>query len=379
MTSEIVQFKCPSCGQKLTEEEYWHVCQIQKSQLDQMLEKELEHRTSHIEQKYMMEIQNLNEKNERERDEAVSRIVNEEKSRLQKQYDIKEKQLATAQAENAKLLDEKISQAIIQTVEKHRQKEKESELQYGRILSINKELVEKVEKLEKVLDNIPPELRGTAGELVLQEELQKEFPTDKFTSKKVGVEMADIIQTIVTETGQRLPIPIVYDKKMADRVTSNDINKAKRYKIIHNTDYCIIVTAKGIRTNRFTEEREGILLVHPIALLDVAGRIRHLIVETAKLARHSEALQTKQTMVYNYVTSSVYNREWKIIMDIKFNLDELQRSEDRYHKKTSEKRKQLIDSWFDLDDKNHSIISDILQGDEKRDKEDTSDMGHDVS
>jgi transcription initiation factor IIE alpha subunit len=56
MTSEIVQFKCPSCGQKLTEEEYWHVCQIQKSQIDQMLAKELERKTSQIEQKYVLEI-----------------------------------------------------------------------------------------------------------------------------------------------------------------------------------------------------------------------------------------------------------------------------------------------------------------------------------
>lgn len=360
MTSELVQFKCPSCGQKLTEEEYWHVCQIQKDQLDQMLEKELEHRTSQIRQENRTQLE-------------------QEKLRLAKHYGEKEKQLEDAHTVNTKLLDEKINQAIAESEAKYIQKDKESELQYSRIVSINKELVEKVEKLEKVLDNIPPELRGTAGELVLQDELQKEFTTDKFTSKKVGVEMADVVQTIVTETGHRLPTPIVYDKKMADRVTSHDINKAKRYKIIHNTDYCIIVTAKGIRTNRFTEEREGILLVHPIALIDVTSRIRHLIVETAKLARNSEALQTKQTMVYNYVTSPVYNREWKIIMDIKFKLDELQMSEDRYHKKTSEKRRQLIENWFDLDDKSHSIVSDILQRNEKVDYEAPSDVGHDVS
>jgi hypothetical protein len=198
--------------------------------------------------------------------------------------------------------------------------------------------------------------------------LQKEFITDVFASKKVGIEMADVVQTIITETGDRLCTPIVYDKKMADRVTGQDIDKAKRYKINHNTDHCIIVT-KRIRTNHFTEEREGILLVHPFALIDVARRIRHLVIECAKLARNTEALQTKQAMVYNYVTSPEYNRGWKTILDIKLKLDELQKSEDRYHKKTSEKRRQLIENWFDLDDKSHSIVSDILQKDEKVDYE----------
>src|SRR4029079_3785650 len=114
--------------------------------------------------------------------------------------------------------------------------------------------------------------------------------------------------------------------KMADRVTCQDIDKAKRYKINHNTDHCIIVTASGIRTNHFTEEREGILLVHPIALIDVVKRIRHLVIECAKLVRNTKALQTKQAMVYNYVTSPEYNREWKTILDIKLKLDELQKS-----------------------------------------------------
>lgn len=164
MTSEILQFKCPSCGQKLTEEEYWHVCQIQKSQLDQMVKKEVEQRTNQIEHQ-------LREKNEIEKNKAILRIAYEEKLRLQKEYEAKEKQLELTKAKNAELVDEKISQAIMQVEAKYKQKEKESELKHSRILSINKELADKVEKLEKTLDNVPSELRGTAGELVLQDEL----------------------------------------------------------------------------------------------------------------------------------------------------------------------------------------------------------------
>lgn len=358
MTSEILQFKCPSCGQKLTEEEYWHVCQIQKSQLDQMVKKEVEQRTNQIEHQ-------LREKNEIEKNKAILRIAYEEKLRLQKEYEAKEKQLELTKAKNAELVDEKISQAIMQVEAKYKQKEKESELKHSRILSINKELADKVEKLEKTLDNVPSELRGTAGELVLQDELQREFITDKFMPKKVGVEMADVVHTIVTENGKELRTPIAYDKKMGNFITKLDIDKAKRYKTVHNTDHVIIVTAKGIRNNRFTEKRDGITLVHPIVLLDVARTIRSLIIETSKYEKNSEALKQAETRIYNYVTGPQYNREWQLMLDMKSQLYEIQINEDRRQKQTSEKRSKLLDTLYELIGKNHSIISDLLQGDEK--------------
>jgi len=383
MTSEIVQFKCPSCGQKLTEEEYWHVCQIQKSHLDQMVKKEVEQKTEQIEQRYVMKIQHLEDENKRkiqdrevEIQRSVSKLVNEKKLQLEKQYSEKEKQLEAAQIENDKLIELKISQAIMQNEVKHRQKEKESELKYSRVESINRELINKVGKLETALNNIPPEFRGTAGELVLQDELHKEFIDDKFMPKKVGIEMADVVQTIVTESGHPLRMPIAYDKKMGDTVTKLDLEKAKRYKTIHNTDYVVIVTAKGVRNNRFTEMREGILLVHPIVLIDVARMLRTLIIQTEKYAKNSEALETKQAEIYDYVTSQEYNRAWELKLDIKSQLDELQTSDDRRHKQTSEKRRKLIDRLYELIDRDHFVIRDILEGDQIE-KEDTSDLGRD--
>ena len=197
-------------------------------------------------------------------------------------------------------------------------------------------------------------------------------------SQEVGVEMADLIQTIVTETGHRLRTPIAYDKKMGDNVTRLDLEKAKRYKTIHNTDHVIIVTAKGIKINRFTEKREGIILVHPIVLLDVARMIRTLVIETEKYVKNSEAFESKQMEIYNYVTSPEFNREWELKLDIISQLNELQSSEDRHHKQTSDKRRKLIDRLYELLEKNHSTINDILQDYEKRNDADSG-MSHNLS
>jgi len=81
--------------------------------------------------------------------------------------------------------------------------------------------------------------------------------------------MADVIQTVVTENGEKIAPPIVWDRKTSDKVTPSDICKAKQYKTTHNTDYSIIVTEKGITkkdsNNRMFGERDRIKLVHPTA------------------------------------------------------------------------------------------------------------------
>ena len=43
------------------------------------------------------------------------------------------------------------------------------------------------------------------------EELNNGFPKDDIQAKKAGREMADVIHTIVTDTGQRISPPIVYE------------------------------------------------------------------------------------------------------------------------------------------------------------------------
>lgn len=59
---------------------------------------------------------------------------------------------------------------------------------------------------------------------------------------------------------------------MGSKVIRADLEKAKNYKRIHNTDYCVIVTTdiKESTPIRYTEVRDGILLVHPTALIDIA-------------------------------------------------------------------------------------------------------------
>lgn len=59
--------------------------------------------------------------------------------------------------------------------------------------------------------------------------------------------------------------------------------------------------------------------------------------------------------------SPEYGRTMGTIINMKSNLDEIQRKEDEYHDTTWKKRKKIINDWFRLDQYNLKMINDITQ------------------
>jgi hypothetical protein len=219
-----------------------------------------------------------------------------------------------------------------------------------RVNTAYRELMFRAEKMQTTLENMPPQLRGDAGEFVLIDELRKEFKTDEIVPKKYGVSMADVVQKIVTTQGEKIPTPIVYDKKMAANLTASDIAKAKKYRIIHNTDYSIIVT-KDINGNGFTEERDGILLVHPLAVVDISRRIRSFLIWASHQVKINSGKNLKHSKLYEMLTSPEYNRYVQRKIEIRLKLEGLQTNEENYHTTTWKKRNELLREMFELDSK----------------------------
>ena len=87
----------------------------------------------------------------------------------------KNKELEAVKSQNTIDIDEKVQQAIIDNESKHIQIETEYRLKINRIECDNKELITEAEKTQKTLDSIPPELRGTASEIVLLDTLHNAF------------------------------------------------------------------------------------------------------------------------------------------------------------------------------------------------------------
>jgi hypothetical protein len=372
MTTEIMQFKCPSCGHLLGEQEFKHACEVSNTLVNEMLEqKEKELKIEHERRLQQQQENNDNDK-EREVSERVSKIRKEEDAIYKQVLIEKDRQIEAAKLQSTINRQEEIRQAL---TEKEREREQEKtmyKLHIQRLEKDNTELTDKtkqltgkIEEQRKTIENIPPELRGTGGEIDLFNDLHNAFPKDDLVPKKVGVEMADVIQTVVIEKGEKLAPPIVWDRKTGDKVTSVDINKAKKYKTTHNTDFSIIVTEKGITkkdsNNTLIGMREGIYLVHPTIVVEIGKLLRTFIIEMARQTSSNKGRTSKQAKLYDYLSGSGYARTLKMMRDAKSNLDDLQRKEEDYHKTTWNTRKKSIDEWFKIGEWNQQIINDIIQ------------------
>jgi hypothetical protein len=199
------------------------------------------------------------------------------------------------------------------------------------------------EELKKQLQQSQSELKGEVGEIDLYSNLTQAFQQDFFTRQKRGTAMGDIVQRIRTASAS-LETPIVYDNKQADSVTNKDIEKAKRYKDVHATDYVIIVSRnlpkKDVKNGLFGE-KEGILLCHPSIVVDVAKQIRRAIIEICKQTESRKDRENKESKLYDYIRSSEFAGTVEKLHDIYQKAADLQDSEEKAHGRLWKERRRL--------------------------------------
>ena len=393
MTIELVQFKCPTCGHLIAEEEYIHAC----SEVDKVIQSRVEEKRDEIrgayEEKFYRQDEKhkteLQEQEEKHKEEFTAKVKQQVQLQLDKKIQEKEEecQLKLSQKEDEKNaiilqaandIENKITEALEKQEEKNRKEKIQNELKWDRIQRDNDRLQRDNDRLQrdneqmqKTLDNISPQFNGEVGERWLFYELHKAFPQDDLIQQTNGVEMPDLVQTIVQENGDRICTPILWDMKTGETVPPKDIEKVKRYKEKYNTEYCIVVTENGITSKDskiyrtgLIGKREGVLFVHPKIVVGVAQLTRNFLIEKAKLIKNNNGKVSKQTKLYEYITSSARFRKMEEKMAKKLKLDELQKLEEFYLIDLWKKTKKLRQDWYDLDICDQDNINAITQEEE---------------
>ena len=197
--------------------------------------------------------------------------------------------------------------------------------------------------LKKKLEQKQSELGGEVGERDLYFDLTQAFPNDFFERQTRGKSMGDIVQKIRTANAT-LEMPIVYDNKQAESVTAKDIEKARKYKEVHGTEYVIIVSRnlpkKDIKNGLFGE-KEGILLCHPCIVSDVVRQIRRAIIEINKQSGSRKDRENKESKLYDYIRSSDFTSTVEKLHDIYQKAADLQDHEEKAHEGLWKQRKIL--------------------------------------
>lgn len=394
---EISAFKCPLCSKALANEEYHQAI----NQLEEKLAENFEEQTSIQKDKFESEIHNLrkeyeetlaenHKKHKLQLEQMQQEIESSYKMQLemmQKNYDamltqnenqfeqledqlrqLHEKELEhkTKEISSLKKEQEKFKKSVMEQADAKFAK-KQREL-YSTIQERDVQITrfsDEIDSLKKQLEQKQSELKGEIGELDLYATLTKSFESDMFRRQKRGESTGDVIQQI-RSGGKLLDIPIVYDNKNAKTVTKNDIEKAKKYQKIHATNYVIIVSANLPKTsvpNGMYGTRDGILLVHPSIVTEVARQIRTGIIEISKFSTSKDDQKSKQSKLYQFVTSQDFTRIVEEISQINEKMYLLQSKEEKDHQTLWKTRKGLNDELLRVSTELFSGIESITQGD----------------
>lgn len=347
MTLEITEYRCRACGHLLGKEEYFKSCLA----CDQIVKKGVQQKEREIqmqaEEKSRLQIQNLQQL-----------LIRKDKE----QRKLLEENIRTTRNEDAALF-RKREQQFEQVISQY-------QLSVKRAENHSRQVEEDNRKLQKQLQtSVHPESKGTAGEYTLLNELSSAFPQDHFTSKRVGEEMPDIIQTVVTKNGEKVG-PILWDMKTGEKIESRDIRNAKRYKEKYNTENCVIVTAESRSINDedskrgskgLIGERDGITLVHQSAAVGIAKLTREFIIEKIREIKNNDERASKQIKLYDYIASPERVRKLRIKIQSRAQIEESIRLQQVYNKKAWNEQTRIINEWSDLDTNDQDIIDRITQ------------------
>lgn len=321
---EIIKLVCPLCERALANEEYHKAMQKLESHVKGKYEKEKEimRKTRH---KELEDMRIQTEQNVKQYYDEQLRNKEKEKVNQRKMFEhFKE----NYQNEIDKQYKDKFSRLTDIITEKETQiKRANEELEIARI------------KLTKNQS----ELTGEVGEINLYKRLTEAFQQeeDYFERNKRGTAMGDIIHYIKTSNGI-LETKIVYDNKSSSTVTRSDIEKAQRYKKIHNTNHVIIVSSnlpKRDIENGLIGQKEGITLVHPEIVVEIVKQIRQGIIKISNYAKSKIEKESKEAELYDFITSDKF---LGVIEENKFEYYHIlkeQETEEKDHQTLWKKRK----------------------------------------
>lgn len=188
-----------------------------------------------------------------------------------------------------------------------------------------------------------PELQGEVGERDLLRLLEEAFPRDRFERQRRGTASSDLIQHVQLPSG-RLGMPIVYDNKAGGRYSKADIQKAAAYKRTHSTEYSLIVSSKPQKAvrNGLLGEVDGVIVVHPSIVVEVAKTIREGILKIERVSVSQNDKDAKQARLYKYVVGHEFAEVMRSLESADKEMDELQSSEEKNHKTLWDRRKSVV-------------------------------------
>lgn len=358
MSADIIQ--CPAC-----EAEISISCQL-KAEAEFEMEKKYKRKISALEKKSAEATEQLKKQEEKNKKEMEKQMRAEMESTLKTEKKTFNEQLL----ETKKQLDEsKVSQlSLMKEVEATEERIKHFDLEVMKSVAeakieAEKETTEKIsenyrrqlqesekkladatknlENAKRQIEQGSQQLQGEVLELSVERSLKSQFPIDDIVPVKNGVRGGDIVQKVMTPSGQ-MAGTIIWECK--DTKTWNDswLEKLKSDKRSIVADIAVIITyamPKGIQRLGLVD---GVWIVDAQAYSGLALALRMHLVQLAYTKASVAGRGEKMEILYDYLTGTAFKQRIEGVVESFIAMEQELSKEMRFMERTWSAQKQNI-------------------------------------
>ena len=374
------QIKCPHCKKLFPiEESLKHEAEEFRKKLQKVEEQKSKERQKDFEEKLNVKLQKLNEAHEKEKEKIRQNAKKEQKTEIDKKAAAEVERIKKIANEYAKQQKIDLEAKAKKEKEQERLKNEAEKAEIKKAYQIDMDRMrKKAEDTARAASQAPSERQGEVREELLEEYLEKEFPTDKFKAVKKGQKGGDVIQSVIFK-GERVGNILYeskdvlnYDEKWVPKLLE-DMSK------VDATVGFIFTKVMPKKSKGFVEEREnGRIIIcseYPI-LRQLASTMRKLIqANKASITDNKNEISPKLKDLFNYLNSNDFRiKTRKIFNGIKKDGEQIDKDERSTENQIKNRRKNLEDNKRNINGVITSLISNAGLSEEILDVDDDNIM-----
>lgn len=260
------------------------------------------------EQSYLLELKDAQEQLI-EKSKQLEKSQQQELELRKRQRELEEKEktleleaMRRVDAEKNKILEE----VTKQFEEQHRLKDAEKDKKLA-------DMTRQIDELKRKAEQGSQQAQGEVLELDLEMRLKTRFPIDNIESVEKGTKGADLLQTVLVQSG-RVCGKILWETKRAKNWSDTWVQKVKDDQLAAKADISVIVSEilpKGVQQFEYSN---GVWITDIPSAINLAMALRVGMIEVSRERELQAGKQGKMELVYNYLTGVEFKNRVEAIL-----------------------------------------------------------------
>ena len=173
---------------------------------------------------------------------------------------------------------------------------------------------QKIEELKQKAEQGSQQLQGEVQELELETLLRAKFPFDSIEPVPKGEFGGDVLQRVVSQSGQASG-SILWESKRTKNWSDSWLVKLREDQRTAKAEVSVLVSQALPKGTETFDVIDGVWVTSPRAALPVATILRHTLLQVGMARQVSEGQQTKTEMIYQYLTGPRFRQRVEAIVE----------------------------------------------------------------